>query len=110
MMADMPSRSRRPESPAGSPMSASYCDEELLGPFKPWDGHTWFVEHPLDFDLELCTPSQLLAHDILEKGEGLTEWEAEVAQRAYCSASDRSSLAQYWLDRIQREKCSGPNQ
>lgn len=86
-------------------MNATPFDKEMTLAFKPWDGRTWFVERPDSFTPGLYTFTQLQARDILRRARDLTQWEAEVCQRAYYSHKLPSPGVQYWLDRIEVEKC-----
>ncbi len=88
-------------------MNAPILDDEMRSALEPWDGRTWFVEKPSDFVRGLYRLSQIQAHDILKKGRGLTNWEAGLCQRAYYSYKPASGNVQHWLDKIEREKCSG---
>ena len=86
-------------------MSAIPFNQEMTSVLKPWDGSTWFVERPASFVPSLFTFSQLQARDILRRARGLTQWEAEVCQRAYYSHKLPRPGVQHWLDKIEGTKC-----
>lgn len=86
-------------------MSIFALDHEMRAGLKQWDGVTWFVEEPVDFVRGLYSFSQLQARDILKRGKGLTNWEAEVCQRAFYSHKPPSAVVDHWLSQIEAEKC-----
>lgn len=86
-------------------MNAPYLDDEMSRALKLWDGRSWFVEKPEDFVSGLFNFDQLQARDILRDAHGLTNWEAEVCQRAYYRDKPASPRVRHWLDTIERDKC-----
>ncbi|WP_394728185.1 hypothetical protein [Altererythrobacter sp. GH1-8] len=86
-------------------MTAISLDDEMQAALQPWDGKTWFVEKPAGFVPGLFRSSQVQARDILRHASGLTNWEAEVCQRAYYDPKPSGPGVRFWLDKIERKVC-----
>ena len=72
-------------------------------PNAPWD-RQWRVAKPDDYVPGLYRLHQIGAFDVLRKGYGLTEWEAEFLQLVAYQSGPLSTLQRYWLERIERER------
>lgn len=86
-------------------MNVATLSDDMRSVFERWNGKTWFVPEPDDFVRGLYTLTQLQAHYILKHGRDLTNWEAEVAQRAFYSHKPANAGVHFWLDKMERDKC-----